>query len=210
MFLILIVFSCVHSEFYNNYQGLTAYQYNENDARVMIEDVTPKNNQYHGMYLTGTGITVNNANIKNNGFAGLAIGDNVFNEITLAGDITSTNNDYGFVTFLSTKGAVHVTGNLDLNRNGKNGLDSSGSDSLTIAVGSSNSGKSGKSGSGSLTACDNGQYDINNVDGVTFIGSDFTCDTTKGFPESDCKPCYPGCDEPSGTSIAQETKYLPR
>ena len=175
----------------------------------MIENVAATNNAY-GMYLTGTGITLNNANIKNN-YDGLAIGSSAVNEVTLAGDITSTNNKYGFVTFTSTKGAVYITGNLDLNRNGVNGVDTSFSDSLTIVVGGSNSGKSGKSGSGSLTACGNGLYDIDNVDGSTFIGSDYTCDTTDGFPESDCKPCYPGCDEPSeetSQTMAQETMAM--
>ena len=178
----------------------------------MIVDVTSNNNQEDGMYLTGTGITVNNANIKNNGDDGLTIGPNVLNEITLAGDITSTNNiDRGFVTSSIAQGTVRVTGNLISNRN-KYGVDSSFSHSLTIDVGGSNSGKSGKSGSGSLTACDNSLYDIDNFKGVTFIGSDFTCDTTDG-PVPECQPCYPGCDEPSASgqnsqTIAQETMTM--
>ena len=211
LFLIHIVFSCVHSEFYNNYYGLLAYQYNEDDVKVMIEDVTPKNNQEYGIYLTGTGITVNNANIKNSGGIGLAIGSNVVNEITLAGDITSTNNDYGFITFSSTKGStVHVTGNLDLNLNGEYGVATDSAD-FTVAVGGSYSGKSGKSGSGSLTACGNGLYDINNAGGSTFVGSDYTCDTTDG-PVPDCKPCYPGCSSPepdeSTQTMVQETMTM--
>ena len=200
----LIPIALVYSEFYNNGEGgITVFQEAEDSSKVMIVDVTSKNNQEDGMYLTGTGITVNNAIIKNNGFVGLLIGGN--NEITLAGDITSTNNYYGFATTSSAQGTVRVTGNLISNHN-VNGVDTSTSNLLTIDVGGSNSGKSGKSGSGSLTACGNSLYDINNVDGSTFIGSDYTCDTTDG-PAPDCKPCYPGCDEPSGTSkaMAQET-----
>ena len=179
----------------------------------MIEDVTAKTNTAYGMYLTGTGITVNNANIKNN-IAGLVIGSNAVNEITLAGDVTITNNEIaGIITAgSSVQGTVHVTGNLDLNRNGEYGLATNAAN-LTVAVGGSYSGKSGKSGSGSLTACGNSLYDIDNVDGSTFIGSDYTCDTTDGFPESVCKPCYPGCPspEPAGSSqiMAQRLWVVP-
>ena len=157
----------------------------------MIEDVISKNNQDDGMYLTGKGITVNNANIKNNGDDGLLIGTNVFNEITLAGDITITNNKYGFYTdsFRFPLGTVHVTGNLISNHNEYGVATDS---KFTIVVGGSYSGKSGKSGSGSLTACDNSLYDIDNKGPSTFEGSDYTCDTTDG-PVPDCKPCYPGC-----------------
>ena len=105
----------------------------------MIVDVTSKNNQEDGMYLTGTGITVNNANIKNNGFDGLVIGSNAGNnDITLAGDITSTNNYYGFATTSSAQGTVRVTGNLISNHN-VNGVDTSTSNLLTIELGGSNS-----------------------------------------------------------------------
>ena len=209
----MIPIALVYSEFYNNGEaGIAVYQEAEDSSKVMIVDVTSKNNEEDGMYLTGTGITVNNANIKNNGDDGLVIGSLEENEITLAGDITVTNNDdHGLVTFSSSKGTVSITGNVDLNRNGRNGLDSSFSDSLTIAVGSSNSGKSGKSGSGSLTACGNVLYDIDNVDGSTFIGSDYTCGKTDG-PVPDCKPCYPGCDESSASdtsqAMAQETMTM--
>ena len=60
----------------------------------MFEDVTVKNNVEQGVYLTGTGITLNNADIKNNRY-GLEIGPNFINDITLAGDISVTNNEYG-------------------------------------------------------------------------------------------------------------------
>ena len=81
----------------------------------MIEDVAAKNNQEDGMYLTGTGITVNNANMRNNGDGGLVIGSNAGNnDITLAGDITATNNKFGFATTSSAQGTVRVTGNLIL------------------------------------------------------------------------------------------------
>ena len=75
---------------YNNFNGLLAYQYNEDNAKVAIEDVISKNIEEYGMYLTGTGITVNNANIKNSA-GGLVIGNNFENEITLAGDVSITN-----------------------------------------------------------------------------------------------------------------------
>ena len=156
----------------------------------MIEDVTAKNNQHHGMYLTGIGITVNNANIKNNEY-GLQIGPVAeMNEITLAGDISMTNNYYGFATATSSRGTVYVTGNLISNHN-EYGV-ATDSDKFTLVVGGSYSGKSGKSGSGSLTACENNQYDINNAGGSTFEGTDYTCDTKVGTNLPECKPC-PGC-----------------
>ena len=163
----------------------------------MIEDVTAKNNQYIGMFLIGTGITVNNAIIKNN-LNGLAISSNAQNgEITLAGDITVTNNNHGFDTTTSAQGTVYVTGDFNLNRNEEVGLEASSPD-LTIAVGGSYSGKSGKSvGSGSLTACDNGLYDIFNSGGSNFEGTDYTCDTTDGPGTPKCEPCHPGCSESS-------------
>ena len=162
----------------------------------MIEDVAAKSNEYLGMYLTGTGITVNNAIMRNN-YYGLGIASNAENnDITLAGDITATNNEYRFDTSSSAKGTVYVTGDFNLNRNEEVGLEASSPD-LTIAVGGSYSGKSGKSvGSGSLTACDNGLYDIFNFGGSTFEGSDYTCGTTEGAGVPECKPCYPGCSSP--------------
>jgi len=171
----------------------------------VIEDVTSKNNQGDGMYLTGTGITVNNANIRNN-LGGLVIGSIVENEITLDGDITVTNNEIGFVVG-PAQGTVHVTGNLISDRN-VYGV-ATYSPEFTLAVGGSYSGKSGKSGSGSLTACDNSRYDIDNAGGSlgssggpsTFVGSDYTCVTTEdGTNLPDCKPCHPGCPSPSDHS----------
>ena len=190
----------VYSEFYNNDEyGIVAAQLEDN-AKIMFEDVTVKNNAI-GMALTGTGITLNNANIRNNNLYGLEISREVLpsvkNEITLDGHISITNNgNAGFITEdSSVKGTVHVTGNLDLNRKGEYGL-ATNSANLTVAVGGSYSGKSGKSGSGSLTACDNGVWDIYNYVGGTFKGSDYTCDMAKtNGPVPECKPCYPGCDE---------------
>ena len=184
----------IYSEFYNNRGGLGVIQYNEADAKVMIEDVTAKNNALSGMYLSGTGITVNNANIRDNDVAGLVIGNNIENEITLAGDVSITNNVNGFLTLPAAQGTVRVTGNLISNRNVVGLLPLS--DNFTIAVGGSYSGKSGKNGSGSLTACDNGQYDIYNFGGSTFEGSDYTCDTKAGTDLPVCKPCHPGCPSP--------------
>ena len=212
--------SCVYSEFYNNYQGLSVFQYNEENAKVMIEDVTANNNELvglyltgtgitvnnaisrnnqNGIYLTGTGITVNNANSRNNEY-GLAIGNNIENEITLVGDIDATNNKYGFIAFSETQGKVYVAGNLNLNRNNVLGVATDSSPEFTLVVGGSYSGKSGKNGSGSLTACDNnlydiGQYDIYNFGGSTFEGSDYTCGTKRVFTADvpNCKPCHPGC-----------------
>ena len=75
-----------------------------------------------------------------------------------------------------------------------------------LALGGSNSGKSGKSGgSGSITACGNTKYDIINLyPTISDEGSDYTCGKTFGFfPESVCKPCYPGCPSPSPSESAQ-------
>jgi hypothetical protein len=190
----LVPTALIYSEFYNNIGGLGVFQYNETDAKVMIEDVTAKNNE-GGMYLTGTGITVKNAIITNN-FGGLGIGSDVENEITLDGDIDATNNKYGFVVVPARQGTVYVTGDVNLNRNELAGVAAFTQD-LTIAVGGSYSGKSGKSGSGSLTACDNNLYDIENDGPSTFEGSDYTCDTTDGTDLPVCKPCHPGCPSPS-------------
>jgi len=192
----LVPTALIYSEFYNNRGGLGVIQYNEADAKVMIEDVTAKNNALSGMYLSGTGITVNNANIRDNDVAGLVIGNNIENEITLAGDVSITNNVNGFLTLPAAQGTVRVTGNLISNRNVVGLLPLS--DNFTIAVGGSYSGKSGKSGSGSLTACDNNLYDIQNAGPSTFEGSDYTCDTAvpPGADLPVCKPCHPGCPSP--------------
>ncbi len=184
----------IYSQFYNNYDGLSAFQLNKNNAKVVFEDMIAKNNQDTGIYLTGTGITVNNANSRNNRNDGLLIGSIAENDITLAGDIFITNNVAGFEIEPLAQGTVHVTGNLDLNRNVVGMLSYA---NFTIALGGPYSGKAGKSGgSGSLTACDNNQYDIASIFGtITFEGSDYTCDNDKTFGKSvpDCKPCHPDC-----------------
>jgi hypothetical protein len=170
------------------------FQENEEDNKVVIKDVIAKNNELDAMYLTGTGITVENANMRNN-YRGLLIGNKAENEITLAGDITITNNQFGFDTVPSVKGTVYVTGDFNLNRNEEVGLGlglETSSPDLTITVGGSYLGKSGKSGSGSLTACEN-TLDIYNFGGSTFEGTDYTCVTTDGPDVPVCKPCYPGC-----------------
>ena len=179
----------VYSEFYKNYNGLVAAQLNKDDAKVMIEDVVSENNKREGIYLTGTGISVNNAKMRNNP-QGLKIGPVAENEISLAGDVSITNSEVGIVTRSNTQGTVRVNRKFISNRN-VYGVATDAPD-LTVAVGGSYSGKSGKSGSGSLTACDNNQYDINNAGGITFEGSDYTCDTTNGTNLPECKPC-PGC-----------------
>src|SRR6056300_140222 len=92
-----LILIAAYSKFYNNYDGLSTFQLNKNNAKVVIEDVIANNNQDTGIYLTGTGITANNANIMNNP-TGLKIGNLVANEITLAGDIFITNNEFGFYT----------------------------------------------------------------------------------------------------------------
>ena len=191
--------------------GISVFQATEEDDnnKFIIEDVTSKNNKLIGMSLTGTGITVENAYIKNNEVGLYTVNYLVMTEVTFAGHITSTNNKYGLLN--QGPSMVHVTGNLNLNRN-EDGLAANLPTSLTIAVGGSYSGKSGKSGSGSLTACDNSQYDIHiyplAFGGVTFEGSDYTCVTTDGPDVPDCKPCYPGCtsssdhsDDGSGRSL---------
>ncbi len=165
----------------------------------MIEDVISENNIWEGIYLTGTGITVNNANSRNNP-EGLKIGPLAENEITLAGDVSITNSEVGIVTRNNTQGTVRVTGNLISNRNVVGLLPLS--DNFTIAVGGSYSGKSGKSGSGSLTACDN-TLDIDNGGPSTFEGSDYTCDTTDPAGVPKCMPCHPGCPSPSPSVSAE-------
>ena len=174
----------------------------ENDSsKIMIQDVISKNNLNYGISLTGTGITVGNAISRNNEyglFARQVPQINPVNEITLAGDVTLTNNYYGFAT-VYTVGTVYVTGNLNSKHN-VYGV-ATYAPEFTLVVGGSYSGKSGKSGSGSLTACGNSLYDIDNAGGSitssggpsTFVGSDYTCDTTDGTDLPECKPCYPGC-----------------
>ena len=105
---------------------------------------------------------------------------------------------------------MRVTGNLISNRNVVGLLPLS--DNFTIAVGGSYSGKSGKSGSGSLTACDNNLYDIQNAGPIIFEGSDYTCDTAvpPGADLPVCKPCHPGCPSPSPSESAEfsETQQI--
>jgi hypothetical protein len=203
----LVPTALIYSEFYNNIGGLGVFQYNDDDdAKVMIEDVTAKNNE-GGMYLTGTGITVENA-ISRNNFGGLGIGSDVENEITLDGDITVTNNKFGFVVVPASQGTVRVTGELISNHN-VYGV-ATYAPEFTLVVGGSYSGKSGKSGSGSLTACDNSLYDIENNGPSTFEGGDYTCDTTDGTDLPVCKPCHPGCPSPSASESAEfsETQQI--
>ena len=190
----MIPIALVYSEFYNNFDGLKAYQLIKDNSKVMIEDVISENNKREGMYLTGTGISVNNAKMRNNP-QGLKIGPVAENEITLDGHISITNSEVGIVTRSNTQGTVYVTGNLISNRN-VYGVATNAPD-LTIAVGGSYSGKSGKSGSGSLTACDNGVYDIENDGPSNFEGSGYTCERTAGTDLPVCKPCHPGCPSPS-------------
>ncbi len=147
--------------------------------------------------------------------AGLLIGPNpkigpvAENEITLSGDISITNHFVGVDVF-GAKSTVRVTGNLISNHN-RFGILAKSAD-LTIALGGSNSGKSGKSGgSGSITACGNTEYDIINLyPAIPDEGSDYTCGEIVGFPESVCKPCYPGCPSPSPSESAQfsETQQI--
>ncbi len=181
-----------YSESYNNQIGLLAIQVAEaeENAKFIFEDVTMKNNDVVGVYATGAGITINNADIKNNLY-GIQIGSNLPNDITLAGDISVTNNEIGLQ---DAQGIVHVTGNLNLNHNEVAGLVTYSTGNFTIAVGDSYSGKSGKSGSsGSLTACDNGEDIVNSVGGASFEGTDYTCGTTNGTNLPECMPCYPDC-----------------
>ncbi len=161
------------------------------------------------MYLTGIGITVNNANIKNNNNAGLVIGNIAENnKITFDGDITVTNNGIGFAVNPSAQGTAYVTGNLNSNLNRAFGVGTF-SEEFTLVVGGSYSGKSGKSGgSGSLTACDNNSLDIFNFkEETTFEGTDYTCDTNPGLVPK-CKPCHPGCPSPEPDESSSETQQM--
>jgi len=156
---------------------------------------------YFGVYLTGTGITVRNAKVKNSE-SGLVIGSNFIsraNNVTLAGDISITNNGVGLTTnTFPNQRTVRVTGDLNILRNDV-GIELKKFSNLNFVVGagSNSTGKSGKSGSGSLTACDNSGYDIKNVGASTFEGSKYICDTTSdestGADLPECKPCYPYC-----------------
>ena len=76
----LIPIALVDSETYDNYDGLDAIQ-NENDSsKIVIQDVISKNNKSNGISFSGTGITVKNANSRNNGKAGLHSYDNTENQ----------------------------------------------------------------------------------------------------------------------------------
>ncbi len=163
--------------------------------------MTSKSNPYRGGYLTGTGITVRNAKFKNSE-SGLVIGSNFIswaNNVTLAGDISITNNGVGLTTnTFPNQRTVRVTGDLNILRNDVGiELKKFSNLNLVVGAGSNSTGKSGKSGSGSLTACDNSVHDIANIGESTFEGSDYVCDTR--FNDSteadlpDCKPCYPHC-----------------
>src|SRR6056300_897195 len=114
-------FLTIVSEFYNNYEGFIAHQYKaEDSAQVIIQDVTSISNLYYGVYLTGTGITVRNAKVKNSE-SGLVIGSNFIsraNNVTLAGDISITNNGVGLTTnTFPNQRSVRVTGDLNILRN---------------------------------------------------------------------------------------------
>jgi len=180
---------------------------NEDDAKVMIEDVTANNNAYLGMFFAGTGITVKNVNIKNTDGPGIMAGQYFVNKITLDGDVSITNSKSGFFADGLDQSTVHVTGDINLNRN-EVGLSITPYSNLTIAVGGSYSGKSGKSGSGSLTACDNGVWDIENDGPSTFEGSDYTCERTAGTDLPVCKPCHPGCPSPSPSESAESSSHI--
>jgi len=190
----------VCSEFYNNYNGAFVQNYMEN-SKVFIEDVIVNNNPYQGMTLIGTGITVENAKIKNNGFGLVFAADSDFtdiaNEITLDGDIFITGNTFAGLDGGSGQGTVYFTGNVNSIRN-EVGLffSRSGGADYTFKVESS----------GSLTACDNWKADIVNLGDSTFEGSGYTC--TKNFNKTviglvggelpKCEPCHPGCASATG------------
>ena len=182
---------------------------NEDDAKVVIEDVTATNNAYLGMFFAGTGITVKNVNIKNTDGPGIMAGQYFVNKITLGGDVSVTNSKSGFFADGLDQSTVHVTGDINLNRN-EVGLSITPYSNLTMAVGGSYSGKSAKSGSsGSLTACNN-NVDIVNTGGTAFQGSDYTCDTSfnnsSGADLPKCKSCHPGC--PSASMTSTRTRSL--
>ena len=209
-----------HSRFHSNAHnnggtGFLAFQLDKEDGEILLEDVTSKNNLNNGMQLSGTGVTVRNAEVSGNDAGIIIVGFLPFptrplTGISLEGQISSYNN-YGSGVVISNfigvaNGTVDISANLNMYLNGLSGFETStfpdvisGSSDTLVDV-------TLESG-GSIAACNNGgntneadaradPADILNNGNSTFTGlglGRYTCDSVNGtgvLPE--CKPC-PAC-----------------
>lgn len=181
----------------------------EGGAKVLVKDVVSKNNgDPGGVQISGTGITLLNVKASNNDGAGIQIVGYPTvpsvpyprTDVTFEGIVSLNNNEaYGILVVnsdVTVNGTIHVTGDLNTDRNGMAGVFMNNNTAVSIVLGEASSfGKSSKGSSGSLTSCGNGEDDIvNNGKGV-FEGSDYTCG--ESFTENNaqlpqCKPC-PDC-----------------
>ena len=209
-----LLIGCVlyfYSNFFSNNEGLRIHQQNEEGGvEVLIEAVTSKNNNAEGILVTGTGFTLRNVDSSNNGFAGLVVSgyptyppvENPRTEITLDGKVSLNNNPFGLTGYNGggipvrlRNGTVRITGELITDRNSNYGVEMAYGTNISIVLDNgSSSGKSNKGSSGSLTACDNGKYDIYNEGDGSFEGTDYTCNSTLGNQDllPVCKSC-PKC-----------------
>ena len=207
---------------------------NNGGAAVHIEDVKAMNNGRSGIMVSGTNITIRNADASNNAFAGIngVAGLEIFRastvqltDITLEGQVSLNNNGNNELTFAAglyasfgAVGTVKVTGNLVTNDNKSDGVFLSGRFNTNVSVilgDGSSKGKSGKtSSSGSITSCNNGQTvdefgDIRNFGEGTFEGNDYTCTNTGGTGDlPECTPCYQNCpkDDVASDFMPAETE----
>jgi len=191
-------------------EGLRIQQQNEGGGvEVLIEDVVSNNNNVEGIFVSGTGFTIRNVESSNNGFAGLLVAgyptyppvENPRTEITLDGKVSLHNNDCCGLLLNDLfgsplkNGTVRITGELTTDRNSNYGVEMAYGTNISIVLDNgSSSGKSNKGSSGSLTACDNGKYDIYNEGDGSFEGTDYTCNSTLGNQDllPVCKSC-PKC-----------------
>ena len=167
-------------------------------------------------------------------FAGLVVAgypadppvENPRTDITLDGKVFLNNTDccglLGYDWFGSPErplknGTVRITGELITDRNVYYGVEMAYGTNISIVLDNgSSSGKSNKGSSGSLTACDNGKYDIYNEGDGSFEGTDYTCNSTLGNQDllPVCKSC-PKCShslqstEIAGVSISAGSLNLP-
>ena len=197
----------VRTNTYNNGRGgLGVFQGNDDDTKVLIEDVTSKNNGNAGMQLEGTGITVRNVEVSGaGGRAGISVrddeGTNAFTEVNFEGTILLHNNDFSGLDISNrdpakaVNGAVSISANLKTYLNGLNGIGiESDSNSIVDII---------LEKGGSITACNNGgntdipddRADIFNNGNGTIDGlglGRYICDSIGGIGDlPDCKPCPP-------------------
>jgi len=195
-----------YSNFFVNYDGLHVYQQNmDGSAEVLIEEVVVRNNGEKGIVLSGIGIILRNVESSNNDADGLANkGDpespSGITDFTFEGKVYLINNGNNGLWIRSSNnitpnGIVRITGELITDRNAFSGVNMTSNTNVTIVLGKGPfSGKARKGSSGSLTACDNGNYDIANEGDGSFEGTDYTCNSTLGNQDllPVCKSC-PKC-----------------